>query len=160
MKVEQLMTGDVVSCRADATLADAAMIMWRRDCGFVPVVEETGGRFVGVVTDRDICMAATTKHSTPASIPVGAIMNKAVVTCGPTDDVKKVMHRMAEAQVRRLPVVDKAGRVKGILSLNDLVLAAERNNRRGADAVTYADVVEVLKPVSAHRLPGKMAVAS
>jgi CBS domain-containing protein len=159
MKVEHLMTGDVETCRPDATLADAAMIMWRRDCGIVPVVEETGGRFVGVVTDRDICMATTTKHCAPASIPVGAVMNKQLVTCGPTDDVRTAMHRMAEAQVRRLPVVDKENRVKGLLSLNDLVLAAEPTARRAGDAVTYTAVLGALKPISAHRLPVKIAVA-
>jgi CBS domain-containing protein len=158
MKVEHLMTTDVESCTLDATLADAAMIMWRRDCGFVPVIEETG-TLAGVVTDRDICMAATTKHCAPASIPVGAIMNKKVVACAPTDDIATAMHRMAEAQVRRLPVVDKAGRMRGALSLNDLIIAAEPNARRAADAVTYTAVLGVLKPISAHRLPAKVGAA-
>jgi CBS domain-containing protein len=160
MKVEHLMTRDVESCTPEATLAQAAMIMWRRDCGFVPVAESPGGRFLGVITDRDICMATATKHVSPDLVPVATVMNRRAITCAPTDDVRIAMTRMNEGQVRRLPVLDKQGRLSGILTLNDLALAAERTARRVDESVSYGDVMSVLRAVSAHRLPTKLAAAS
>jgi CBS domain-containing protein len=136
------------------------MIMWRRDCGFVPVAESPGGRFLGVITDRDICIATATKHVSPDSVPVGTVMNRRAITCTPSDEVRTAMNRMSEAQVRRLPVLDKQGRLSGILTLNDLALAAERTTRRADESVSYADVMGVLRGVSAHRLPAKLAAAS
>ncbi len=160
MNVEHLMTRDVESCTPEANLAQAAMIMWRRDCGFVPVAENPGGRFVGVITDRDICMATATKHVSPDSVQVGTVMNRGAITCAPSDDVRIAMRRMNEGQVRRLPVLDKQGRLSGILALNDLALAAERTTRRVDESVNYGDVMGVLRAVSAHRLPKCLAAAS
>jgi CBS domain-containing protein len=160
MKVERLMTPDVETCAPEANLAHAAMIMWRRDCGFVPVVENPSGLFAGVITDRDICMATATRHSYAHLIPVREVMSSRAFTCAPTDDVRVAMHRMSEGQVRRLPVVDKQGKLKGVISLNDLALAAERSSRRGDDGIDYADVMGVLKAVSAHRLPATLVEGS
>jgi CBS domain-containing protein len=153
MTIEHLMTRDVETCAPEDDLARAAMIMWRRDCGFVPVVDPVQGRCVGVITDRDICVAGATKHRPLHGILVREVMSPGVYTCATKDNVLVALHRMAEGQVRRLPVVSKEGRVEGVLSLNDLILAAERMERKREDAVTYADVISVLKAVSAHRLP-------
>ena len=153
MNVEHLMTRDVESCTPESNLAEAAMIMWRRDCGFVPVVENHGGRLVGVITDRDICMATATKHAVPDSLRVGTVMNRQAVTCSPSDDLQMAMNRMSEKQMRRLPVVDMDGRLKGVLSLNDLALAAERTANLDKGSVGFADVAEVLREISAHRVP-------
>lgn len=153
MTIEHLMTRDVETCEANSDLAHAAMIMWRRDCGIVPVVDPDDGRYAGVITDRDICMAGATKHLPLHAIPVREVMGRGIYTCAPGDNVLVALHRMAEGQVRRLPVVSKDGRVLGMLSLNDLILAAERTERKRDDAVTYADVMSVLKAVSSHRLP-------
>lgn len=153
MNVEHLMTRDVECCTPDANLAEAAMVMWRRDCGFVPVVERPGGRLVGVITDRDICMATATKHAGPDSLPVSSVMNRHAVTCTPSDDIQTAMTRMCEKQMRRLPVVDRDGRLTGVLSLNDLARAAERTANLDKGSVGYADVAEVLREISAHRVP-------
>jgi CBS domain-containing protein len=160
MNVEHLMTRDVESCTPEATLTQAAMIMWRRDCGFVPVVEGPASRFAGVITDRDICIAAATKHVSPDSVRVGTVMNRRAVTCAPSDDAKVAMRRMGETQVRRLPVVDKDGKLMGVLSLNDLVLASERNTRREDESISYADVMGTFRAISAHRLPAALVLAT
>ena len=57
MKVRDLMTRDVKSCNASSILRSAAQIMWDNDCGTVPIVDHAG-RFIDMLTDRDICMAA------------------------------------------------------------------------------------------------------
>lgn len=153
MNVEHLMSHDIETCTPEATLSDASMIMWRRDCGIVPVAQTPGGRFLGVITDRDICIATATRNRAPSAIRVKDVMAPRAFACAPGDKIRTALHRMSEAQVRRLPVVDNDGRVVGMLSLNDLALAAEENLARGAEGVTYADVVGVLKAVSAHRTP-------
>ncbi|MDQ5838439.1 MAG: CBS domain-containing protein, partial [Acidobacteriota bacterium] len=126
MIVESLMTRDVEVCRPDSTLADAAAVMWRRDCGVVPVVEEDG-RVVGVVTDRDICMALSMRGQRAAEVRVAEVLTGGVQTCTPVDDVREALETMARRQVRRLPVVDSRGHLVGLLSINDII----RHTRKG-----------------------------
>ncbi len=152
MKVYQVMTRDIETCAPDADLAHAAMIMSRRNCGLVPVVEHASRRLAGVITDRDICMAAAMRHAGAHSIPVGEVMTRRLVTCAPTDDARIAMHRMSEAHVRRLPVIDRQGTLQGIVSLTDLALAAERPLQSGDRAIKDTDVLAVLKAVSAYPL--------
>ncbi len=153
VRVERLMTRDVETCAPDVDLAQAAMIMVRRNCGLVPVVEHGSGRLAGVITDRDICMAAAMRHADAHSIPVGEVMTRRLTTCAPTDEVRLAMRRMSEARVRRLPVVDRLGMLKGIVSLTDLAFAAGRPPRSGEHAIHEADVLAVLNAVSAKSLP-------
>lgn len=126
MLVESLMTRDVEVCGPDSTLGDAAAVMWRRDCGVVPVVDE-GGRVVGVVTDRDICMALSMRGQRATEVRVAEVMARGVETCTPVDDVGEALEALARRQVRRLPVVDSRGHLVGILSLNDII----RHTRKG-----------------------------
>jgi CBS domain-containing protein len=126
MLVESLMTRDVESARPESTLADAAGVMWRRDCGVVPVVDEDGG-VVGVITDRDICMALSTRGRPAAEVRVSEVMARGVQTCTPVDDVREALEAMGRRQVRRLPVVDSRGHLVGLLSINDII----RHTRKG-----------------------------
>ena len=87
MRVQDLMTWDPEACTPHHDLAHAAMIMWRRDCGIVPVVEGGTNKLIGVITDRDICMATATKGRTPAAITVGDVMSKKPTTCLPGDEL-------------------------------------------------------------------------
>jgi CBS domain-containing protein len=156
MTVRDLMRSDVRASSPDSDLGSAARIMWDHDCGIVPV-QDDAKRLVGVLTDRDICIAAATKDRAPSEIRVRDVMEQHPQTCAPGDDVRRAMERMAAARVRRLPVVE-GGVLRGILSLNDLVLLAESpdgrkstEGRKSADGVTHADVVRVLKAISEHR---------
>jgi len=125
MLVEQLMTHEVEACRPDATLAAVADIMWRRDCGVVPVVDEEA-RVVGVVTDRDICIALASRGQTAQEVRVGELMTNHVHTCTADDDVEEALAVMRRERVRRLPVLDGQARLAGILSLRDVILNARR----------------------------------
>lgn len=149
MKVHDLMVWEAEACRPDSNLADAAMIMWRKDCGFVPVVEGPGHTVVGVITDRDICIATATKHKDPQSIYVGEVMSHKLRTCLPTDDIRVATRAMKEGQIRRLPVIDEQGTLKGVVSLNDIVLAGARA-KVGA-GLSPAEVVDVIQSISTHR---------
>jgi CBS domain-containing protein len=146
--VEELMQTDVRVCRPSEAVAEAARIMWERDCGCVPVVAEDGsGRVVGMVTDRDVCMASWSRGTPPSRIPVGEVMARRVHVCHPDDDVAEAELLMRSAQVRRLPVTDEAGHLRGILSLADLARAATGAHGLPAGAVGAGEVGVVLEAI-------------
>lgn len=122
--VKNLMSSDVRSCQPDHTLACAAQCMWEADCGCVPVVDAQR-RIVGIVTDRDICMAAYLNNRSPHDLKVGDFMSHQVLVCHPQNRVTDVTATMRRAQVRRLPVTDDDDRLVGIVSLADVARMAD-----------------------------------
>jgi CBS domain-containing protein len=124
LRVQDLMTGSPRSCRVGDSANEAARIMWERDCGAVPVTED--GRVVGIVTDRDICMAAYFQGVPLASIGIVHVMTRGVCTCRASDDVGTAERLMRERQVNRLPVVDEQDALVGMLSLCDLTQGVTR----------------------------------
>jgi CBS domain-containing protein len=151
MKVEDIMTREVQCCGPDINLAAAAKMMWDSDCGVVPIVNAQG-RVMGMITDRDICMAAATKTRPPASITAWETSSGKAITCRPDDDIRAALELMERGKVRRLPVVDEDGTLKGILSLNDLVLAAGEHRGRSAPELSADDVMHTLKAICGHRI--------
>jgi len=149
MRVEQLMSSGAASCRADENLSVAALRMWDNDCGVLPVVDD-GGHVQAVITDRDICMATALKGKAPAEIKVAAVVNGPAYACSVDADSSEVLELMRDRQVRRLPVIDREGRLCGVISLNDLVLAA-RAVPGTQPTPTYRDVMDSLQGVCAHR---------
>src|SRR3954470_1130982 len=107
MKIAQMMSEDVKTCRPTDTLDIAVKLMWDHDIGAVPIVDETG-QVVGIVTDRDACMAAFTQCQPLHDLPCTVAMSKHVVTCRPDDTDAAVASLMAKNQIRRIPVVDDA----------------------------------------------------
>jgi CBS domain-containing protein len=146
MVVREIAARDAKSLSPDADLASAAKIMWDCDCGAVPVVNEDR-RVVGMVTDRDICIAAATRAAVPSSIQVRDVMSREVASCKADDDVRNALKTMKERRIRRLPVLDSDGRLSGMLSINDLVMRAD--TRAGA-AVPGELFLDTLKAISAH----------
>jgi len=146
MKVKELMTAMPRTCAPETTLAAAANLMWEGDCGILPIVEN--GTLVGVVTDRDMYIALATRNQLASHVTVGEVARKTVVTCEPEDDVRKALTTMKQARVRRLPVVGFGGVVHGIISLNDVVLAAG-----SAKSVRNDEIVDVLRTICAHHHP-------
>jgi CBS domain-containing protein len=145
MKVRDIMTTDVSSCRPESTLAEVARTMWDRDCGILPVVSSEG-RVIGVITDRDVCMAVTIKGRAADRISVGEVTDYKLYTCLPEDSIGAALKTMKTRQVRRLPVVNDTGHLKGIVSMNDIVL------RAGAkQGLSPAEVVSALKGICEHR---------
>ncbi len=147
MKVQDIMTANVESCDPQSDLAAAAIIMWKRDCGSVPVVDNER-KVVGMITDRDICMAAATKDRAPAEIAVSEVINNTARTCQPETDIREALRIIGQEQVRRLPVVDREGRLQGILSLSDIVLHAESGADKSKE-LSAAAVLETFKAVCA-----------
>lgn len=123
MNVNELMSREPRAVRIGERLDAAARVMWDQDCGSVPVVDATNV-VVGVVTDRDLCMAAYTQGRPLGEIPVATAMARPARTCRTDDSVAAAMGTMQQHQVRRLPVVDARGALVGVVAINDLVRAA------------------------------------
>ena len=123
MKVRDLMTSQVRTCRPDMNLSEAVKEMWDGDCGALPVVNDEG-RVTGVITDRDICIAVATRGRTADRIAVRDVASEHAHTCLAEDAAAAALQAMKLHRVRRLPVVDREGHIRGILSLNDIVTHA------------------------------------
>jgi CBS domain-containing protein len=146
MKVKDLMTPEPRTCTRKTNLAEAAALMLDADCGILPVVEPDG-KLVGIVTDRDMYIALATRNKLASQLTVGEVTKTRVLTCGPDDDVQTALATMKEHHVRRLPVEGFGGTVAGVVSMNDILLAA---GRRG---VANAEIVDTLQAICAHRRP-------
>ena len=159
MKVKEIMTERPKVCALSDNLAEVARLMWEADCGIVPVVAE-GGKVVGVITDRDICMASMTKGRNVSNIAVEDVVSGKVFTCKCNDDIHKALDTMRENKVRRLPVIGADGTLQGMLSMNDVMLRTEETRDKKAPDVSYGDVVSTYKSICQHRLPMLQAQAT
>jgi CBS domain-containing protein len=149
MRVEHLMSKNVAPCSAEDSLNEVARIMWERDCGAVPVIAPVDGRVVAMITDRDICMAAYTTGLPLCELRVHQAMSPSLHSCKPGDPVSDVEGIMRRNQVRRLPVVDEAGNLAGILSLADLARAAQTQRGKKQPEIGETGVVHLLEAISA-----------
>lgn len=145
MKIKDVMSHPVVTCPTTATLDNAARLMWEFDCGVVPVVDDKG-RVAGVVTDRDICMAAYTQGKPLHSIPVTSVMSRQVVAVHAGESVETAEHLMSENQIRRLPVLDGDSQMVGLVSMNDLARLAARAKRTAVDRELVSTLAAVCEP--------------
>jgi len=140
MLVKDICRRDVKACGPDENLAQAAAAMCSFDCGILPVVDDDR-RLLGVLTDRDICMAVATRDQRASRLLVREVLSVDPVVCGPGDELAAALDRMARAQVRRLPVVDVDGTLLGMLSIRDVLL------REGLEA----EAVRALRAISEGR---------
>lgn len=149
MDVQKIMTTNVSCVRSGDTLSTAAQVMWDCDCGAVPVVDPASDEVVGIITDRDICIATWSHDAPPSDVRVSEAMSSDVVTCLATDSVAAVESVMRGKQVRRVPVVDRHRRLVGIVSLGDIAVAAQRD--AAVDTAPSRDVAAVLARISMPR---------
>ncbi len=152
MLVNELMTPGTQACGPDTNLCEAVQMMWDGDFGVLPVVDDVG-HVLGIITDRDVSIALGTRNVAPSRLRVSEVMSKDVHTCHAGQGVRSALEAMAEHKVRRLPVVDAEGRLCGMFSLNDAILA-------GDETVHATDLVETLRSIGAHRKPPDRALVS
>lgn len=151
MNVTGLMSQPVHACRDEESLRSAAEQMWQQDIGVLPVVDGDG-RLVGVVTDRDICMTAYLRGQSLDQCRIDSAMTRDVASCHCETTLEDAQELMRRLQIRRLPVVDDQGRPVGMLSLNDLALAAARSESERI-GLRREGVLATLAAVSLHRRP-------
>ncbi len=130
----EVMTAAPLTCSTFSTALEAVMIFRDADCGAVPILEE--GKPVAILTDRDIALALA-EFPDLVNQPVSEIMSPGVVTVSPEDNLGKVCEVLRTQAVRRVLVVDSAGRLLGIIGWADIapVLSDRMMGRLVTDAV-------------------------
>lgn len=152
MKVQDVMMRTPVSCDPETNLGAAVELLWNRNCGVLPIVDAQQ-KVVGVVTDRDLCVAFGTRNRLPGEIKVGEVVTGKVFSCRPADDIHTALDAMARQKVRRLVVLNQEGTLEGILSMDDVVLHAEAGKAGKAVDLSEAEIVETLRRVYGPELP-------
>ncbi|MDQ3379694.1 MAG: CBS domain-containing protein [Actinomycetota bacterium] len=115
--VRDAMTASPTSIASDKTVVDAARTMTTENVGSLPVVEEQ--KLVGMITDRDLVTNVLAKDLDPNKVPVAEVATQDPVSVSPDESLETALERMAEQQVRRLPVVED-GLLVGILAQADV----------------------------------------
>ena len=154
MLVSQVMTRDVATCSPEDDLERAARLLWERDLGALPVVRD--GRVVAMLTDRDMCMAAWTQGRRLADCTASSAMSRELYACHPTDELVDALMIMSMRQVHRLPVVDHAGGLVGMLTLTDLIRVA----RGEYPDVLAEELIDVLAAITRSRATTALALRS
>lgn len=122
MSVEAILKSkgsNVFTIRPEHSVADAAALMSAKKVG-VAVVCDAKGAVVGVVSERDIVAGITQFGKGVVDMPVRNIMTSPVLSCAPSDSVKRIMEIMTDRRIRHLPVVD-GGDLVGMVSIGDAV---------------------------------------
>jgi CBS domain-containing protein len=156
MNVKDVMMRTPVFCGPETNAGAAAEIMWNRNCGLLPIVDAEG-KVAGVVTDRDLCIALGTRNARAGEISLREITTGRVYFCYPEDDIHDALRTMTHQKVRRLLVLDKDGRLQGILSMDDLVRHATDRSLGKFPELSYADVVAALQIIFEPQLPKAVA---
>lgn len=154
MRARDLMTTPTITCHVNDPLTVAAQRMWDGDIGVLPVVNDDG-KMTGIITDRDICMAAYTQGRALDELLVNAAMGKHVIAASPEATLGDVEQLMARYQVRRIPIVDGDGKPIGMLSMNDLAIASvqpKTEMKHGPSKIAHT-----LAAICAHRNPDREA---
>jgi len=158
MNIEQIMNRMVETCRSHDTLSVAAGKMWERDLGCLPVLSDDG-QVIAMITDRDICMAAYIQGRPLAQMVVSGAMSKQLYSCRPEDAPIEAEETMRQYQVRRLPVIDSRGLLRGMVSLNDLAHEAERQLGHKGRQLSPQEVSATLAAVCTPRAHRELVIS-
>jgi CBS domain-containing protein len=146
MKVKEIMSSEVKACLPETSLRAAAELMRETNFGTLPVTNFEN-KVLGMITDRDICLAVGESPQLALQIKVSDVVSGKVFNCAPDDDVKDALKTMRKKRVRRLPVMTKSGTLKGILSINDVLLHAGKGNGKKHGKITYKEVMRTYKEI-------------
>ncbi|MEW6734715.1 MAG: CBS domain-containing protein [Acidobacteriota bacterium] len=150
VKAKDVMSKDVKICTPTTDLATVATAMWESGCGVLPVLGNDE-EVVGMITDRDVCIAVAAKNRLATDIQVREVLCENLYYCAPDDDIQTVLEIMRSGKVYRLPVIDREAKLVGIISLDDIahyvdeLVAFEKN-------ISYKDVAITLKAISRRHL--------
>ena len=121
MYISDVMHPKAVAIAPETSVQEVARLMEKNDIGAVLVMADGG--LAGIVTDRDLALRVIAKGGDPKGMTAGDVMTKGVIHCAARETVEDAIHLMEQKQIRRLPVLDKAGKVVGMLSLGDVAQA-------------------------------------
>lgn len=161
MYVNEAMTTAVRTCQAGSSLDEVARQMWEGDCGAIPVVSDSNVA-IGIVTDRDIAMAAMLNHQPLWGIQAETVIQGQRLCCvSQQESLESAVTKMEQNGVRRLLVTDDSGKLTGILSMGDTVAFTQSQSANGkhkARGVSVDETLGMLRKVSAHHKAPEQAV--
>jgi CBS domain-containing protein len=149
MRINEIMSHPVVTAPTTCTVDAPARLMREFDCGIVPIVGDDG-RLAGVITDRDICMAAYAQDSPLSAISVTSAMTKQVFSLGGDDAIETAEHLMRDNQIRRVLVLDAERRPVGILAMNDIARLTAPAKQTGAAGKLVETLAAIGRPPHSH----------
>lgn len=158
MKVKEVMTARALRfCSPETKLSNAAKAMKAGNCGALPIVDKQK-RVIGLVTDRDIALSLSKKKVSPAKTKVSDIISKRVYTVNQNDNLADALAQMRTNQVGRLPVVDNARKLKGMVSMHNLINQATSNGRieLGRIASGKENLVKTIQAITSRYSNGKV----
>jgi CBS domain-containing protein len=118
-QISEIMTRNVLTISPDENIRRAAQLMVELNIGALPVCDHD--ELIGIVTDRDITVRATSTNDIPENTPVKNVMSTDIHWCFDNQPVNEVMDQMRDAQIRRIPVKDHdTQKLVGIVSLGDV----------------------------------------
>ena len=131
-KCSEVMTREPACCEPGESIVEVASTMKQEDVGSVPVVEsKEDKKLIGIVTDRDLVVKVLAQGTNVERATVRDAMTANPASCRENDDVTKAVQLMSERQVRRMPIVDDAGRLTGIISQADVATRMNRDETTG-----------------------------
>lgn len=152
MKAKDVMMRTPYACHLETNLGAATELMWKGNCGFLPVLDSTG-KIRTVLTDRDICIALGTRNVLAGSITVAEIAHDKLYTCGPDDSIQDVLRVMRDGHIRRLPVISPDSKVLGVVSLHDILVRAEASRSGTESGLSPEEVVRTYREILQRDLP-------
>ena len=152
MKVKEVMMGTPYYCQRETNLGSATELMWNANCGFLPA-EAADGKVIGVITDRDICIALGTRSRLAGDISVGEVMSGKLYSCAPEDDIHVALQTMKDGKVRRLPVIAQKGSLVGVISMDDILLRTEPMSLGKEPELSSDEVVRAYRTITQHQVP-------
>jgi CBS domain-containing protein len=156
MKVKEVMMGTPYYCQLGTNLGSATELMWNANCGFLPV-EAADGKVIGVVTDRDLCIALGTRSQLPGDVTVGEVLSSKLYSCAPDDDIHIALQTMSKGKVRRLPVIAHNGTLVGVLSMDDILLRTEATSLGKKPELSSDEVVRSYRAITERQVPQVVA---
>ena len=125
LRCRDIMTKKQTAAIREMTLREVARLMRDGDFGVLPVVEKDTNRLVGILTDRDVVVRAVADGKNVTETTVGEVMSGELFTAKHDDFAFEAVRTMGERQVRRIPIVDSAGVLQGIIAMADIALEME-----------------------------------
>jgi len=163
MNVNEIMSIDVKTCMPSSNLQEVAGLMWSNDCGAIPVVNEQNIP-LGIVTDRDVAMAAMLNHKPLWALTAAEVIHEQnLCSCQQNNSMQECLTMMKEEGVRRVLVTNADDTLAGIVSIGDVVAftgnSTSRSKKQPAQQIKHEPVLSMLKHVSAHHMQPERPLA-
>ena len=162
MNINEIMSIDVKTCMPNSNLQEVAGLMWSNDCGAIPVVNEQNIP-LGIVTDRDIAMAAMLNQQPLWALTAAEVIQEQnLCSCQQNNSLQECLNMMKEEGVRRVLVTNADDTLAGIVSIGDVVAFTGNSTGRSkkqAAQIKHEPVLSMLKRVSAHHMQPEQPLA-